>query len=155
MRILYVDVDSLRPDHLGCYGYDRETSPTVDELAATGMQFTNVYVSDGPCLPSRTALFSSRFGIHTGVINHGGLNADLRPGGHQRGFRAPPGFESWMTVLRDAGYRTATVSPFPNRHGAFHMLAGFDDLHDPGGGGNTRADKVLPVAQDWLERNAT
>ena len=29
-RILYIDCDSLRPDHLGCYGYDRETSPNID-----------------------------------------------------------------------------------------------------------------------------
>ena len=28
MRILYIDVDSLRPDHLGCYGYHRNTSPS-------------------------------------------------------------------------------------------------------------------------------
>lgn len=34
MRILYIDIDSLRPDYLGCYGYRRNTRPTVDVLAA-------------------------------------------------------------------------------------------------------------------------
>lgn len=33
MRIISIDVDSLRPDHLGCYGYHRNTSPTIDALS--------------------------------------------------------------------------------------------------------------------------
>ena len=33
MRIIYFDIDCLRPDHLGCYGYDRSTSPTIGRTA--------------------------------------------------------------------------------------------------------------------------
>src|SRR3954447_12179605 len=33
MRILYIDIDSQRPDHLGCYGYHRNTSPNIDRVA--------------------------------------------------------------------------------------------------------------------------
>src|SRR5690606_26329400 len=86
MRILYLDIDCLRPDHLGCYGYHRATSPRIDAIAAQGVRFDNVYISDAPCLPSRTALWSGRFGIHTGVINHGGSNADMFTDGPSRGF---------------------------------------------------------------------
>ena len=75
MRILYIDIDALTPSHLGCYGYHRNTSPTIDELAATGLRCSNVYTSDAPCLPSRTALYSGRFGIHTGVVGHGATAA--------------------------------------------------------------------------------
>ena len=32
MRLLYIDIDTLRPDHLGCYGYHRATSPNIDAL---------------------------------------------------------------------------------------------------------------------------
>ena len=58
MRLLYLDIDTLRPDHLGCYGYPRRTSPNIDALATRSIRFDNVYASDTPCLPSRTALLS-------------------------------------------------------------------------------------------------
>ena len=86
MRILYIDIDSLRPDHLSCYGYHRQTSPNIDALATEGVRFDNVYASDSPCLPSRTALFGGRFGTKTGVVNHGGVYADLPLEGVNRGF---------------------------------------------------------------------
>src|SRR6187399_3010299 len=68
MRIIYLDVDSLSPSHLGCYGYCRDTSPAIDALARDGVRFEHVYCSDAPCLPSRTAFYSGRFGIQTGVV---------------------------------------------------------------------------------------
>lgn len=86
MRILYLDIDTTRPDHLGCYGYHRNTSPNIDRIAAEGIRFDNCYVSDAPCLPSRSALFNGRFGIHTGVVGHGGTAADLRLEGSPRAF---------------------------------------------------------------------
>ena len=78
MRLLYVDIDTLRADHLGCAGYHRDTTPNIDQLAADGVLFENVYASDVPCLPSRTALISGMFGIRNGVVNHGGLAAKCR-----------------------------------------------------------------------------
>ena len=78
MRILYIDIDSQRPDHLGCYGYHRDTSPNIDRIAREGVRYDNYYVSDAPCLPSRTALWSGRHGIHTGVINHGGVASEIK-----------------------------------------------------------------------------
>ncbi|MBN2713778.1 MAG: sulfatase-like hydrolase/transferase, partial [Planctomycetes bacterium] len=87
MRILYIDIDSLRPDHLGCYGYGRDTSPTIDRLAAQGKRYTNCFTSDGPCMPSRAALFSGRYGIATGVVSHTGCRAEPFPADRSRPFR--------------------------------------------------------------------
>ena len=86
MRVVYIDIDSLRPDHLGCYGYGRNTSPTIDQLAARGVRFDQVYITDAPCLPSRTALWSGRAGFHTGVVGHGGTAAQPVVDGPSRGF---------------------------------------------------------------------
>jgi len=92
VRILFVDIDTLRPDHLGCYGYHRATSPNIDEIARRGIRFTNAYASDVPCLPSRTALVTGTFGIRNGVNNHGGAAADLASRGADRTF-----FNQWVT----------------------------------------------------------
>ena len=112
MNVLYLDIDSLRPDHLGCYGYHRDTSPNIDRIARQGVRFTNCYASDVPCLPSRTAMFSGRFGVHNGVINHGGVASEPFNEGAGRGFRSTLGATNWMTCLRNLGYRTTTVSSF-------------------------------------------
>ncbi len=153
MRVLYIDIDCLRPDHLGCYGYHRDTSPNIDRVAAQGVRFDNVYVSDAPCLPSRTALFSGRFGIHTGVINHGGANAEMFIEGAGRGFGSRLNLTSWMRALRNQGMHTATVSPFGERHSAWHFYANFNEVYNPGRRGLERADEIEPIARDWLQRN--
>ena len=75
MRIIFFDIDCLRPDHLGCYGYDRPTSPTIDAIARQGTRFNRYYCGSAPCLPSRTAWSSGRFGVNNGVTSNHGLGA--------------------------------------------------------------------------------
>ena len=153
MRILYVDIDTLRPDHLGCYGYGRDTSPTIDALAADGVRFSGCYASDTPCLPSRSALISGRFGIHNGAINHGGVAADPFSDGADRGFHSLLARTSFAQRLREAGMRTTTISTFGERHSAYHWYAGFEEVLNIGMRGMERADDVAPVALDWIARN--
>lgn len=154
MRILYIDIDTLRPDHLGCYGYHRKTSPNIDRIAAQAVRFDNCYAPDAPCLPSRSALWSGRTGFHTGVINHGGTAADPFLEGPERGFRDVYDRTSWIPELRRAGLRTVTVSPFGERHSAWWWYAGWSEVYNPGSGGMELADDVTPLALDWIRRNA-
>ena len=153
MRILYIDIDSLRPDHLSCYGYHRQTSPNMDALADEGVRFTNYYASDSPCLPSRTAFFLSSYGLVTGVVNHGGAYADLPLEGPGRGFRTQIAQNTLASTLRKVGYRTASISPFPNRHTAYQIWYGFDELVDTGKGGLENADEMFPPLERWLKTN--
>jgi arylsulfatase A-like enzyme len=155
MRVLYLDLDTLRPDHLGCYGYARDTSPNIDRLAAQGIRFDNYYCSDAPCLPSRAALITGQFGIHTGVVNHGGVHADLRTKGRDRGFRDALGAgQALPMVFRKAGLRTVSVSPFAERHSAWWFYAGFTEMLNTGRGGMESAEEVTPAALAWLRANA-
>lgn len=153
MRALYIDIDSLRPDHLGCYGYVRDTSPNIDRIAAEGVRFTETWVSDVPCLPSRTALWSGRFGFHTGVVNHGGTAGQPFVEGSTRGSEDLFGLTGWMRLLRERGLRTVTVSSFAERHSAWHWYAGYQEVLNPGGHGLETADQVNELALDWLRRH--
>ncbi|MDH3706836.1 MAG: sulfatase [Acidimicrobiia bacterium] len=153
MRLLYIDIDTLRHDHLGCAGYHRDTTPNIDALAAEGVRFENVYASDVPCLPSRTALITGMFGIRNGVVNHGGLAADLRPQGADRHFIGLFATNSWAAKFYFAGWHTASLSSFPFRHSAAWWNHGFmEAMNLMRGFGGERADEVLPGALDWLDR---
>ena len=155
MRFLYIDIDSLRPDHLGAYGYHRNTSPNIDSIARDARVFEQVYVSDAPCLPSRTAMFSGRFGIHTGVVGHGGTAADPFLEGESRGFGSQLSRHAWPRLLRNTGMYCASISPFMERHSAYHVCAGFNEILNPGRRGLESAHEITPLALDWLKRNAS
>src|SRR6266852_4667022 len=99
MRVIYIDIDTLRADHLGCYGYQRRTSPNIDALAASGSRFEQVYVSDSPCLPSRSALLTGRFGATNGVVNHGGQRAEPFAAGPERGRQSELARTSWPSLM--------------------------------------------------------
>ena len=153
MRVLMLDLDTLRPDHLGCYGYWRNTSPVIDSVARDGLRFNEYYCSDAPCLPSRAALFSGRFGIHNGINNHGGTAADLRLLGAERGMRDDRLEHSLFHIFRKAGMHTVSISTFAERHSAFWFNAGCNEIINVGKGGGEIAGEVVPCALDWIERH--
>jgi len=153
MRLLYIDIDTLRFDHLGCNGYLRDTTPHLDQLAARAVVFDNVYASDTPCLPSRTALLTGQFGIRNGVVNHGGTDADPAIEGITRGFHTHLMMDSFPSRLKRAGLRTVTVTSFAFRHSAFHWYAGFDETYNVGKYGMETAEEVYAIAADWLRRH--
>jgi arylsulfatase A-like enzyme len=155
VRILYIDIDCQRPDHLGCYGYHRNTSPTIDAIASEGVRFTNYYTPDAPCLPSRTALYSGRFGIQSGVVGHGGTAAQPKVQGAGRGFRDLFDEQGFARQLQKLGFHTAMISPFGQRHAAHWFYAGFNEIHNTGQGGMESAEVVMPVVDRWFEQNAS
>ena len=67
-NIVLIHLDTLRPDHLGCYGYGRATSPNIDKIAREGVLFTKAYSTDVPTVPYYTSMFTGRRGTTTGVV---------------------------------------------------------------------------------------
>lgn len=66
MNVLLFVVDTLRADHLGCYGYFRDTSPNIDRLAEEGVLFRDHYASGVPTGPGFTSIITGMF-----PVNHG------------------------------------------------------------------------------------
>jgi len=71
MRVIMVFFDTLRVDHVGCYGYHKNTTPNVDRLARKGARFLNCYPTNVPTQPCYTSVLTGRNGISTGVVTHG------------------------------------------------------------------------------------
>ena len=155
MRILFVDIDTLRPDHLGCYGYGRDTSPCIDAIAKEGVVFEKYYTSNAPCLPSRAALISGQYGIHTGVVGHGGTAADMRLEGRNRDFNDTFSRNSLFMTFRKAGYHTVSYSTFAERHSSHWFTAGFNEVYNVGKGGMESGEEVTPAALRWLRENGS
>ena len=157
MKVLLVDIDTLNPDHLGCYGYGRPTSPSIDALAAEGVTFRRAYTSDSPCGPSRAALFSGRHGISNGVVTHLGRGTQLRDAlPFERGARAREQQPMLAELLHRSGCNPVTFSTFAERHRMWWFNAGWAEVHNrmPGRCGQERADEVNAAVLPWLRRHA-
>lgn len=153
MRVLMFDIDTLRSDHLGCYGYKRNTSPTIDQIAKEGVRFDDYYCPNAPCLPSRASLITGQYGIRTGVVGHGGTAADLRLQGKPRSFTDDFSENGLFMQFRRAGFHTVSFSTFAERHSSWWFNAGFNECYNVGGRGGESAEKVTPHVLDWIERN--
>jgi len=105
-------VDAVRADHLGCYGYDRGTSPNVDAFSASATRYGQAYATASWTRPSVASLLT---GMHPAV--HGAVDeSDTLP--------------AWPTllpeVLREAGYTTLCVTTNPNIDESFGFNQGYD-----------------------------
>lgn len=153
MRVLYIDVDSLRPDHLGAYGYGRALTPHLDRIARESAIFLRCYCSDSPCLPSRAALTTMSFGIRNGVIGHHVYDGHLHNGAGGFHAMSPP---LLGRHLDQHGIKTASVSCFADRHRAYFFLGNFRETIRPSlsRGNDEDAGDVNRAAFRWLRDHA-
>ncbi len=68
-NILLIVVDTLRPDHLGCYGYHRPTSPCLDDLAEQGAVLESLWSPSNFTAPAFTSLFTGLYPHQHGVFD--------------------------------------------------------------------------------------
>jgi arylsulfatase A-like enzyme len=72
MNVLFIAIDTLRADHLGCYGYGRPTSPHLDRLAERGVRFDQFIAPHIPTHPGYTTLFSGKDVFEHHIVAQGG-----------------------------------------------------------------------------------
>lgn len=155
MNILYLDIDTMSPRHMSCYGYERTTTPNLDKLVAEDETaiFENMYTTDAPCLPSRSSLITGQFGIRHGAVNHGGKYSDLRNDLDNRDFIRPLENNGLFSVMKRAGMRTVSVSSFSARHSTWHFNTGFNEVYCYGDSATQQAPEIYNITEKWLKDN--
>jgi arylsulfatase A-like enzyme len=119
VNLLFVLIDTLRADRLGSYGYARDTSPTLDRLAAGGVRFARHLAQSSWTKCSMASLWTGLYPSRTGVTR---FDHVLSPEA-----RMP------AEILREAGFRTAGLWRNGWVEGYFGFEQGFELYHRPAG----------------------
>ncbi|HVS17631.1 MAG TPA: sulfatase [Planctomycetota bacterium] len=110
--VVVVSIDSLRPDHLSCYGYPFPTSPTIDRLAREGVRFENALTTSSWTLPAHAALFTGLYDSGHGLVDNG--------------LTLNPAQVTAAEVFARNGWRTAGFFGGPYLHPVFGLDQGFE-----------------------------
>jgi arylsulfatase A-like enzyme len=136
-NLLLISFDTLRADRLGCYGYDRPTSPHLDSLALRGVLFEQAICPRPKTSPSvasmLTGTYPARHGIHTPMRQLGEANVTL------------------AELLGAAGFATGASITNGNLYPEFGFQQGFDSYLHGHKDGATGARKAV----EWLDANAS
>jgi arylsulfatase A-like enzyme len=115
-NLLLVTFETTRADHLGAYGYPRETSPRFDRLAGEGALFETALSVSPRTNPSLASLMTSLYPHEHGV------RSLLRP--------LTPGNRTLAEILKEAGYQTGAIQTHPFLKTASGFAQGFEDYDD-------------------------
>lgn len=72
LNAVLITIDTLRPDHLGCYGYASIRTPNIDRSAREGIRFTQAYTPVPITLPAHAALMTGESPLATGMHDFSG-----------------------------------------------------------------------------------
>jgi arylsulfatase A-like enzyme len=144
--VILVSIDTLRPDHLGCYGYGAPTSPHIDAFRKDSVLFPEAVAHAPSTLPSHASVLTSLIPPH-----HGASIANTRA--------LPREIETLAEVLRARGYATASWNGGIQLDAAWGLDQGFDTYVSVKPRGASAESLVLPedrfahvvsLARTWL-----
>ena len=132
--LLFISIDTLRADRLGCYGYELPTSPNIDTFAAAGHRFEHAYTVMPSTLPSHTAMMTSRYPWEVGA--------------HQNGCKVSDDAHTLAERLAEHGLKTRAVVSAVPLHSETRFSQGFDEFYE----GAWEAEITRGHAGDLLEQ---
>jgi arylsulfatase A-like enzyme/Tfp pilus assembly protein PilF len=145
-NLLLITIDTLRADHLGCYGGDSGLTPNLDGLAAEGIRFAEVLAHVPLTLPAHTSLFTSKYPTGHGVHDNGT-------------FRVDSSLPTLAFILKEGGYQTGAFVGAFVLDARFGLTRGFDVYDDYYGEQRAfvdfgelerRAEAVVEPAESWI-----
>lgn len=146
--VLLITIDTLRSDHLGCYGNNNGCSPNIDKLAESGARFSNAWSQTNSTLPSHISILTSSY-----IQDHGVFTNDVI---YKAGL---PGLDG---ILKKAGLRTCAIVSVIHLGKTIGLDGAFDDYYDmrtnpakvPAFQGKSRdADETTDIAIKWLKKH--
>jgi arylsulfatase A-like enzyme len=139
-RVVLVTLDTTRADHLGAYGYARDTSPNLDRLAREGAVFDSAWCPVPQTEPSHSSILSG-----------------VRPDTHgltQNGMRVTADGLDWLQAwFAERGFATAAVSSRARMMPGDLGWAPFQHVHGPVGKRTSRSNFTIDNAVKWLKVN--
>lgn len=148
LNVVLITIDTLRADHLGCYGDGSIQTPNIDRLAHEGVRFTQAYTPVPITLPAHASLMTGEFPLATGMHDFSGN-------------KLSPNIVTLAKVLRDHGYTTAAFIGAAVLDSRFGLNQGFETYFDHFDFGRSaevhldaverRGDLVVDEALKWLE----
>ena len=136
LNVIVVGFDTTRADHLGAYGYQRDTSPNVDRFASQGVLFERCYSQSNETLAAFASLLTSR------------LPSEIAPLTYED-FYITSHIDTLQSVLGIYGYETAAFVAGGNLHRNFGFDHAFDVYEDQWNFGSFF--HTLPPALEWLD----
>jgi arylsulfatase A-like enzyme/Flp pilus assembly protein TadD len=116
-NVVLITIDTVRADHVGCYGYKLIETLHLDALAAAGVRFTNAYTPVPITLPAHSVILTGTYPMRTGMHDFSGnrLNASQ---------------PTLATLLQAKGYTTGAVLGSAVLDSRFGLNHGFDFYYD-------------------------
>jgi arylsulfatase len=114
-------LDTLRADHLGSYGYERDTSPNIDKFAERGARFEYAVTAAPWTPPSVASIFTGLF-----ASTHGMMPPNNRELAKNSFVTLNSELQTLAEVLKSEGYNTGAISPNPWITKEFGFDQGFD-----------------------------
>ncbi len=116
-NVIFITIDTLRADHIGCYGNPQVHTPHIDRLAREGARFTRAYTPVPITLPAHAAIFTGSYPMATGMHDFSGN-------------KLPAGAVTLARVLRENGYATAAFIGSAVLDSRFGVNQGFETYFD-------------------------
>ncbi len=133
---ILISIDTLRADHLGAYGYSRDTSPFLDSLAARGTLFERAVVQYPSTLTSHMSIFTGLYPQEHEVLPPSTVLSDE--------------IETLPEIFQRHGYRTAGHTEGGFMAGGYGFARGFDEFTDSAYGSDTDVERTVGRGLDFL-----
>jgi hypothetical protein len=144
MNVVLVTLDTLRADHMSIYGYERDTTPFLRELARDARVMREAYTPSTWTLPSHGSLFTGLY-----PSQHGAITVDERLGGKP----LPAARQTLAEALDAHGYLTMGIVAGPMLERTFGLDQGFAYYSDRWVGERRRASQLNDLAIRMLDRS--